>query len=136
MIYHHNGKQYAVTAERLPCCEVICIDKYFETLTTNVAQIDLYEIQSPYDKIISDKIEDFNTFVLKEIDGKPYEAYGSEFLLSKYHANKSDDYSSFFCSELVVYIAKRYGFPLEGLSDNYTPDDLAKRSDIWKKIDL
>jgi hypothetical protein len=134
MIYTHNDVQYVITAEPIPYCEVVDINIYFKTLLTNIATVDLYEIQAPYDDKIQNNINELHNFAINQIDKKPYEKSGIEFLYSKFHGNTRSDDKSFFCSELVVYIAQKYGIPVTGLPDNYAPDDLAKIPTIWKKL--
>lgn len=133
MIYTYNDIQYVVTAEPIPSCEVIDINKYFETLYNDISVVDLYEIQPPYDKLIEDNIDELHKFVINEIDNKPYEENGMEFIQSSYHSNKTNNLNTLFCSELVVYLAQKFNIPIAGLPDNYVPDDLSKMTNIWKK---
>lgn len=132
MLYTYNGTQYVITAEPIPYCEVVDIDSYFTTLLTGIAKVDLFEIQEPYAENINEQIESLHNFVMNEIDKKPYETSAIEFLYCKFHKNKTQNAKSFFCSELVVYIAQKFGVPITGLADNYLPDDLAKLPDIWR----
>ena len=127
MLYTHLDKQYVVSMDVIKGCEVLEVTKFYSTMQTNISTLDLYELRKPYSTF---DVEKLHTFALK-LQGTPYESSGSEFLKSDFKLNTKDNLSTLFCSECVVLLAREIGVPMEGLADNYTPDDFAQMPDFW-----
>lgn len=127
-----SGVLYAISAD-YPKCIVVPIADYLKTLTTDIAQVDLFELQSPYKDSILYKLEQLHDFAMKNIKGIEYENDFMTLFKAKYKMNREEDFGHFFCSELVVYLSKMVGIPLMDLCCNYIPTDFSTMPNIWRK---
>jgi len=81
---------------------------------------------NPLERVIME--EKLKSFAQQNVD-KPYESNIIDIAKALFNANRKEDYSSFFCSELVAACWKKIGLlSQDKISSNYFPSTFGKRN--------